>query len=163
MLIAAMNPCPCGKHGSTNLHCDCTPYQIAQYQKRLSGPLLDRFDLFVHVPRLPTTVLVNSTTSGNLSSASAKSEITTAFAAQNARFAKNFRFNANLSSVETSQLITSSIVREYLNKASQNLQLSARAYFRLIRVARTIADLSGQPEITPEHIAEAIRYRQSVY
>ena len=163
MLIAAMNPCPCGYHGSDKLTCKCTPFQIVQYQKRISGPLLDRFDMFIHVPRLPTTVLVNSTTSSKITSASAKSEITLAYAAQCQRFAGQPRFNANLSSIETARLINSSQIRNYLEKATKNLSLSARAYFRLIRVARTIADLAGVPEITPEHIAEAIRYRQIAY
>jgi magnesium chelatase family protein len=163
MLIAAMNPCPCGNHGSAKLTCKCTPYQIQQYQKRLSGPLLDRIDMFIHVPRLPTTVLVNSTTSSTLTQKTAKSEITLAYAAKLQRFTGQPCFNANLSSIETAKLINSPIIRNYLEKAAKNLQLSARAYFRLIRVARTIADLAGEPEITTKHIAEAIRYRQIAY
>ena len=163
MLIVAMNPCPCGNHGSAKIPCRCTPYQITQYQKRISGPLLDRIDLFIHVPRLPTTVLVNFTTSSKSTHETAKSKIALAHAAQSQRFAQQSRFNANLTSIEAAQLINSPTIRAYLEKASKNLQLSARAYFRLIRVARTIADLAGESEISPEHIAEAIRYRQITY
>ena len=163
MLIAAMNPCPCGNHGSAKLPCRCTPYQITQYQKRISGPLLDRIDLFVHVPRVPTTVLVNSTTSSKSTHETAKSKIALAHATQLQRFSQQPRFNSNLTSIEAAQLISSPAIRAYLEKASKNLQLSARAYFRLIRVARTIADLAGEPEISPDHIAEAIRYRQITY
>lgn len=163
MLIAAMNPCPCGNHGSAKLTCNCTPYQILQYQKRLSGPLLDRIDLFVHAPRLPTTVLVNSTTSSKTTGETAKSKIALAFAAQSQRFSEHPRFNANLTSIETAHLINSPTIHSCLEKASKNLQLSARAYFRLIRVARTIADLAGEAEITTGHISEAIRYRQIAY
>ena len=86
-----------------------------------------------------------------------------AFAAQSQRFSEHPRFNANLTSVETAHLINSPTIRSYLEKASKNLQLSARAYFRLIRVARTIADLAGEAEITTDHVSEAIRYRQIAY
>lgn len=163
MLIAAMNPCPCGNYGSAKLKCTCTPYQRQLYQKRISGPLLDRIDLFVHVPQLPTTVLLKSTTFGNSESESAKAQISTALVAQKQRFGQDSIFNANLSSVKTSKLITCPDARKRLESSTKKLNLSARAYFRLIRVARTIADLTGASEITPEHILEAIRYRKIDY
>ena len=163
MLIAAMNPCPCGNYGSAKLKCSCTPYQRLLYQKRISGPLLDRIDLFVHVPRLPTAVLLKSTTFGKSQTASAKAQISTALTAQKQRFSQDSFFNANLSSIETSKLITNSDTRKRLESATKKLNLSARAYFRIIRVARTIADLEGASEITPEHILEAIHYRKLDY
>lgn len=161
MLIAAMNPCPCGNYGSGKIPCSCKPHQISNYQRRISGPLLDRIDIFIHVPRLPTTVLLKSTTLGNTEHESAKAQIATALTAQKHRFNQASRFNANLSSVETSKLITLPRTRERLDIATKSLNLSARAYFRLIRVARTIADLEGAAEISPEHIAEAVRYRKA--
>ncbi len=163
MLIAAMNPCPCGNYGSTKLKCSCTPYQRLLYQKRISGPLLDRIDLFVHVPRLPTAVLLKSTTFGKSQTESAKAQISTALTAQKQRFSQDSFFNANLSSIEASKLITNSDTHKRLESATKKLNLSARAYFRIIRVARTIADLEGASEITPEHILEAIHYRKLDY
>lgn len=160
MLIAAMNPCPCGNYGSAKLKCTCTPYQRLLYQKRISGPLLDRIDLFVHVPRLSTSVLLNSTTVSNSETESANAKISTALVAQKQRFDQESIFNANLSSVEASKLITRPDTHARLETATKNLNLSARAYFRVIRVARTIADLEGASEITPEHVSEAIRYRK---
>jgi magnesium chelatase family protein len=115
--------------------------------------------MFINVPRLPTSVLLKSTTFSNIDTKSAKTQITTALSTQAQRFGQDSFFNAHLNSVETSKLITLPDTKQALDRATKNLQLSARAYFRLIRVARTIADLNGSEVIKRPHIAAAAQYR----
>ena len=158
LLLATANPCPCGYYGSDQKPCKCTPSQIHFYQKRISGPLLDRIDMTVKVPQQSTSVLVKTTTTSKHEYEIARTQIAYAMARQNDRQGK---LNGELSSFETSKLLKLDQTRDFLAACSSKLQLSARAFFKLIRIARTIADINGDPEILPEHCAEAIQFRQS--
>lgn len=156
MLVAAMNPCPCGYHGSTRRACKCSPMEVARYRQRLSGPLLDRIDIHVEVPAAEYRDLSGETAAGE-PSAAVRARVETARAVQlaragtpNARLsAKNIRTFCHLD--ETSA--------ELLKMAMSQLNLSARAYDRILKVARTVADLAGAEHIEPDHIGEAIQCR----
>jgi magnesium chelatase family protein len=159
MLVAAMNPCPCGYFGERNRSCRCTPQQIRQYQGRISGPLLDRIDIHVEVPSVPYRALT-ARESGE-PSAAIKARIEKAREIQKHRFpGDETRFNAHLSQ---SQVRTVCPIdhdsRQLLEMAVDRLGLSARAHTRILKVARTIADLEGDPAIRASHVAEAIQYR----
>ena len=159
ILIATMNPCPCGYYGSKDHECNCTSNQIQKYQQKISGPLLDRFDLFVQVNRVSTSVLVKNTTNSTHGMDSAKSLITTSVKTQRKRNPKNQPFNALLSSSQCTKLPIEPKAQELLQNAAEKLKLSARAYFRTLRVAQTIADLAKKDSISCEFIAEALQYR----
>ncbi len=156
-LIAAMNPCPCGYLGHPNGRCRCTPDQVARYRGRLSGPFLDRIDLLIDVPALSAEEL-QSRTPGE-SSAAVRARVLQARQRQEQRQGKH---NALLSSQEVDQYsYPDAAGLQLLQKAMARLNLSARAYHRILRVARTIADLEQQTTITASHIAEAIMYRRN--
>ncbi len=155
-LIAAMNPCPCGYFGSNDRHCRCTPDQVQRYRDRISGPLLDRIDLHVNVPRVRAQEL--SDDKGDCeTSATVLHRVTNAGQRQHAR---DGHANALLSG---KALATACVLKEsdrqLLNSAMERLQLSARAYHRILRVARTIADLEGDATIATRHLTEALSYR----
>ncbi len=159
ILAAAMNPCICGYYGDTHRQCTCTPTMVRKYQQKISGPLLDRIDLHVDVPRLAEEELVNYPPSE--SSAAIRERVCRAREVQHKRFANlPLHCNAQMSSREIKEFcVISDDVRALLRSAIQQLSLSARAYDRILKVARTIADLSGSDKITVSHIAEAIQYR----
>lgn len=157
VLIGTMNPCPCGNFGSEQ--CSCTKAQINNYKKRLSGPILDRIDMKVNLSYVPTSVLVNSTTTSNTEHETAKNKIHEASVRQ---LAARHKYNSELSSAETAKLITNPKTKNFLLSACKKLYLSARSYFRLIRVSRTIADLDNSTNIKSKHIAEALLYRQEI-
>lgn len=157
-LIAAMNPCPCGYHGAKYRACRCTPDQIQRYRGRLSGPLLDRIDLAVDVPALNQDELLHAPPGER--SDSVKERVQSAFRRQQQRQAKA---NAELHGRELEELAPMDPSAEALLKqAMQKLNLSARAYHRVLKVARTIADLSAEDTISAQHIAEAVQYRRTL-
>jgi magnesium chelatase family protein len=159
MLVAAMNPCPCGYLGDERHPCTCTPMQVQRYRSRLSGPLLDRIDLHVDVPAVPYRDL--SATAAGTSSAAMSGRIRAARAVQAERFAgTTMRTNADLSGRHLDRhCAPGDDERSFLERAVRTLGLSARAYTRILRIARTIADLEGAPAIAVAHLAEAINYR----
>ena len=157
-LIAAMNPCPCGYLGDTTRSCRCTPESIARYQGKISGPLLDRIDMLVPVAALSTDDILR-TEIGEPSALIAE-RVRKARARQHARQQKN---NTQLSVKEIDSLCTPAADAESLLRSAMNkLQWSARAYHRVLKLARTIADLAQEDAITAAHVAEAIQYRRAL-
>ena len=155
-LIAAMNPCPCGYHGDPRGRCRCTPDQVLRYRSKLSGPLLDRIDLQIEVPSLPAETLQQA--SDGETSATVRARVSAARARQIARQGKP---NAQLSTREIDlHCQPEAAARELLKNAVTRLNLSARAYHRILKVARTVADLAGSVAIQTQHVAEAVQYRR---
>lgn len=161
MLIATMNPCPCGYLGDPTHECKCSELQILNYHKKLSGPLYDRIDMNVEAERVNNQdlrkVLSESTEEHDV----VKNTITEAIRRQKDRFKKDGWYNSSLSSYEVTRLIQLEPAAEkLLASASQQLNLSARAYFKTIKVARTIADMEGAELVGEKHLAEALVYRK---
>ncbi len=159
LLIAAMNPCPCGWFMTPKKTCTCSPKQIQQYLSKISGPLLDRIDLHLEVPSASHHALLSTTPSE--SSKDIKKRTTMAREIQRMRF-KNTPINCNayMNHRQVKEFCPlSDESKQLLRSAIEELGLSARAYNRIIKVARTIADLEKEKDILPEHVAEAIQYR----
>lgn len=155
-LVAAMNPCSCGFMGHTNGKCRCTPDQIARYRGKLSGPFLDRIDLLIEVPALPADALAGKPEGET--SAAVRARVETARDRQRARQQKT---NARLSAAEVDACCTPDEAgSKLLRQATSQLDLSARAWHRILKVARTIADLAGSDSVCAPHVAEAIQYRR---
>lgn len=155
-LVAAMNPCPCGYLGHPSGRCRCTPEQVSRYRGRLSGPLLDRIDLHVEVPALPEQDLIGAP--AGEPSARVRERVLNARARQLARQGKA---NAELGSAEIDLHCTPDTEgAALLRQAIHRLNLSARAYHRVLKLARTLADLAGSNDIQATQIAEAVRYRR---
>lgn len=158
-LVAAMNPCPCGYAGDPNGRCRCTPDAIARYRGRISGPLLDRIDLCVDVPRLPLSDLDGAWHAQDECSAGVRARV---IAARERAIARAGKPNAALTTREMERDCTlGENERGLLQRALDKLGLSARAYHRVLRVARSIADLAGSDRIGREHLAEALQYRRA--
>ena len=159
VLVGAMNPCPCGYLGAERRVCRCTPNQIAQYSGRLSGPLRDRIDLIVDVPAI-TAGEITDTTPGE-STALVRTRVRSARTRQQQRYQDlPGQTNATLRAAEVSRYCQPDAEgRRLLRRAIDTLGLSARAYGRLQKVARTIADLAGSPNVRADHVAEALQYR----
>jgi magnesium chelatase family protein len=157
VLVAAMNPCPCGYQGDSRRTCTCTPQQTARYHNRLSGPLRDRLDLIVEVEAVPITALTEGP--AGECSATVRERVLQARARQLARGARA-RVNAQLAGAELKKhAALSTAGRRLLERSADRLHLSARGFHRIIRVARTIADLGGAEAIVTEHLMEALQYR----
>ncbi len=160
MLVAAMNPCPCGYFGDRRRECRCTPVQIQRYRGRISGPLLDRIDIHVEVPAVAYQDLT-STQPGEASTV-VRERILAARRIQQDRFKKsrNVHYNAAMGAKDLDKHCRlGETAREQLKHAIAELNFSARAYNRILKVARTIADLAGVEEMGELHINEAIQYR----
>jgi len=159
-LVAAMNPCPCGFHGDDEKDCVCSAFQINRYREKISGPLLDRIDLHVDVPRVPFDKLASVEKSE--SSAEIQKRV------QNARLRQKQRFEGT--EILTNAEMSSALVKKFcqvneetnnlLRVAVQQMNLSGRAFYRILKLARTIADLAESDEIELAHVAESIQYRQ---
>jgi magnesium chelatase family protein len=155
-LIAAMNPCPCGYLGHYNGKCRCTPDQISRYRSKISGPLLDRIDIQIEVPAVPQDDLVNKADGEASNETQARVEI-----ARQRQLARQEKANAQLSVTEIDMFCAPDTQGEALLRlALTRLDLSARAYHRVLKVARTIADLADSKNILAQHIAEAVQYRR---
>jgi magnesium chelatase family protein len=160
MLVAAMNPCPCGFHGDSQRRCTCAPTAVQKYLGRVSGPLLDRIDLHVEVPAVRYRDLTD--TRAGESSERIRERVARARELQRARFAgrANIHANAHMAPNDVTHFCPVGAGSDaLLQKAITRLGLSARAYHRVLKIARTIADLEGGGDITNAHIAEAIQYR----
>ena len=161
MLIATMNPCPCGYLGDPTHECKCTETQIQNYQKKLSGPLFDRIDMYVEVEKVGNDELRVLNANGNPMHSVVKNNITEAIARQKARYGRDGVYNSSLSSFRVSQQIKlEPEAEQLLASASEKLNLSARSYFKTIKVAQTIADLDGSSIVKSRHLAEALTYRK---
>ncbi len=162
-LVAAMNPCPCGNYGHPELACTCTPISLEKYKKKISGPIADRIDLWSTMGPIELGELGKRNKEGTETSA-ARAKVLKARAAQKGRFVhtKNpGKTNSELSPRELDDLVPlTTSVRNTLEKAATRLALSPRAYHRVIKVARTIADLDDSPDINDSHILEALQYRE---
>jgi len=155
-LVAAMNPCPCGYLGHSNGKCRCTPDQVARYRNRISGPLLDRIDIQIEVPAVPEGDLTGRAAGEPSTVIRTRVEAARAYA-----LARQGKPNARLSPTEVDLHCALDTHGEaLLRQAMQRLDLSARAYHRILKVARTIGDLAGQARVSSAHVAEAIQYRR---
>ena len=162
MLIAAMNPCPCGFYGDPVRDCTCSAMAIARYQKRISGPLLDRIDIHVEVPRVDYDKLADKRNAET--SATIRARVQEARERQLLRFAgTDLTCNAEMGPTEVRAFCNVEQSAEKLLKAAmQQLHLSARAFHRVLKLARTIADLAASDDILANHVAEAIQYRPRI-
>ncbi|MCP9466576.1 MAG: ATP-binding protein, partial [Candidatus Nanosynbacter sp. P5B_S4_bin.39.1] len=161
LLVATMNPCPCGFLGDPEKTCICSQNQILNYQKRLSGPLLDRIDLTVSVSRVPHEKLLNNKVSTKSQQETFLSEIHKAYSIQRDRYRCSYKYNNDIPSNGVDKITSiSESAKTFLTNAARKLDLSTRSYFKVIKVSRTIADLEGSTSIEIPHIAESLQYRQ---
>lgn len=169
MLVAAANPCPCGYLGDPKHQCRCMPGQIIRYQKRISGPMLDRIDIHLEVPAVKIEKLTSDSSKSNgESSKEIRKRVQKARDLQTKRFRKT-RLAGGQAEISSNSEMSVRHIKEFcelssecmniLRLAASQMQLSARSYYRVIKIARTIADLEGSPEISPAHLAEALQYR----
>jgi magnesium chelatase family protein len=157
-LVAAMNPCPCGYYGDEEKECNCTASQIVNYSKKISGPLLDRIDLHIEVPRIKFEKL--SSQDQEESSKKIKQRIHQARHVQKERFGHRFHTNSEISSEIVKRVCpVNTEGQQLLKNAVETMGISPRSYFRVLKIARTIADLESEADIKTSHVAEALQYR----
>ncbi len=160
MLVATMNPCPCGHLGDQSKECTCTTTQILNYQRKISGPLMDRIDLTISVSRIPNDELLKNRSLNNNQHLSALDLINNAYTIQRARYKSSDIYNGSLTSSQVGKLLKiEPPAKKLLSLAGERLGLSARSYFKVIKVAQTIADLESSETIKESHISEALQYR----
>jgi magnesium chelatase family protein len=160
MLAAAMNPCPCGYLGDHQHSCTCGSLMVARYRSRISGPLLDRIDIHLEVPAVSYAELAADPEEEN--SATIRARVEQARSVQRARFQghRGVHANAHMTARDLKRYCRlSASVESLLRQAVTRLGLSARAYHRILKIARTIADLAGSVELSTAHVSEAIQYR----
>jgi len=159
-LVAAMNPCPCGNYGHPEIACTCTPISLERYRRKISGPIADRVDLWMTMGPVELGELGKRNKEGT-ETAAAREQVLRARAAQERRFGVKGKTNSELSPRELDELVPlDPKVRATLEKAGERLSLSPRAFHRVIKVARTIADLDGSEDVKESHVLEALQYRQ---
>lgn len=157
-LIAAMNPCPCGYLGDASERCHCTAKQIGRYRSKISGPLLDRIDMHIEVPRVPHDVLRKGSAGGEESSQKIKNRV---IAARKIAIKRQGKENSKLTATEVKKYCSlSEQSHQILEKAMDQFGLSHRAYHRILKLARTITDLAASEQIEINHLSEAIAYRK---
>lgn len=162
MLVATMNPCPCGFYGDSTHECTCSSTQILAYQKRLSGPMLDRIDMIINVSRVPNEALLVQGSDTKIQHIAAQKYISNAREMQLNRYGRSYKNNSGMISRDIKKYASlSEGAANLLHTAADHLALSARSYFKVIKVARTIADLEKTNSILEVHISEALQYRQS--
>jgi magnesium chelatase family protein len=162
ILIAAMNPCPCGNFGSKTKECICKPTDLLRYQRKISGPIIDRIDMWVEVSQIDYEKL-GQKDSDKKETPEIKNRVIKARGIQKERFSegkRKIRTNSEMEAKDINKITNlSDKAKEILNTSAKKLNISARAYHRVIKLARTIADLEGSKEINPSHILEALQYR----
>lgn len=158
ILIAAMNPCPCGNFGSLHKTCICNPHEIARYRKKISGPILDRIDIWLTVEHVDYNKL-SSNASHPEPTEAVRQRIMHARHIQQNRFGTSTKLNAHMTSKDVQSMDLKPDVRKLLVESSELFKLSPRSFHRIIKIARTIADLDKSLEITPDHVLEAFQYR----
>jgi magnesium chelatase family protein len=158
ILVATSNPCPCGFYG-TSRPCTCPPYQVNKYRQKVSGPIVDRIDLYVDVDEIDHAHLLHGTREET--SATIQTRVDEARQRQMARYENPLKQNATLTNRDIKRFIAIEPEAEaLLNMAAQKLDISARSYMKIIKVAQSIADLTSSPRITPGHVSEALQYRR---
>ncbi len=163
MLIATMNPCPCGYLNDPNHTCHCSEQQISNYQKRISGPILDRFDMIINVEKTDNLEILTTAESTHSEHDNVKNNITEAVQKQHQRYQRDDYYNSSLSSHQLAHFlkITPS-AQNFLKNAAHSLNLSTRSYFKVLKVAQTIIDLDQKTEIDIEQISESLSFRQRI-
>ncbi|MRI32930.1 ATP-dependent protease [Endozoicomonas sp. OPT23] len=157
-LVAAMNPCPCGYQGDSQKSCRCTPEQVRKYRNKLSGPLLDRIDLHVEVSTQKTATLFSAPDNDDLNSGNIRQKV---ISARQTQMTRQGKYNAMLKPAEIEKYCKlEKADQDYLTRLCDKLGYSARAVHRILRVSRTLADLSLEEQISKQHLAEAIHYRK---
>jgi len=160
VLVATMNPCPCGYYGDAHTTCTCTRPQLDAYQKRVSGPLLDRIDLRLTVSKVNQSELLATNTLQKYQHSYLMEHIYTARKAQALRYKSCFKYNSSASLADAQKLFNiTTAARQFLIRASHTLDLTSRSSLRILRVARTIADMEASAELAERHIAEALQFR----
>jgi magnesium chelatase family protein len=160
MLVATMNPCPCGYFGDKLKECVCTNNQISTYQKRISGPLFDRIDIIINVSRVPNDELLATNSLILNQHLTACEQINIAQNIQKSRYGRSGIYNSSLTSSDVKiHAKLDEDAKLFLNRAADKLSISTRGYFKVLKVARTIADLAGEQNISIDHLSEALQYR----